>query len=99
MPENLTEKRADRVLPLVIYKGGERIVIGSAYLKGDGSIEAQIAKDVRQDLKDMIFGDRVGDFSLNPVPVIAPDASRKIIGHIPHNTNVQDLSPLKPQEP
>lgn len=67
MPENPTEKRADQALPLVIYKGGERIVVGSAYLKGDGSIEAQVAKDVRQDLKDILFGGRVGDISINPL--------------------------------
>lgn len=67
MPENPTEKRPDKPVPLVIYKGGERIVIGSAYLKGDGSIEGQVSKDVRQDLKDILFGDRVGDISINPL--------------------------------
>lgn len=63
---NEPTKRPDEAVPLVIYKGGERIVIGSAILKGDGRIEAQIAKDVREDLKDLLFGGRVGDFSINP---------------------------------
>lgn len=67
MPENPTEKRPDKAVPLVIYKGGERIIVGSAYLKGDGSIEGQIAKDVRKDLKDVLFSDRVGDISINPL--------------------------------
>lgn len=67
MPENPTEKRSDKAVPLVIYKGGERVVIGSAYLKGDGRIEAQVAKDVREDLKHLLFGDRVGDISINPL--------------------------------
>lgn len=65
-------KRPDKALPLVIYKGGERIVIGSAYLKGDGSIEAQIAKDVKKELRDQLFGDLVGDISINPKPSAAP---------------------------
>lgn len=67
MPENPTEKRQDKPLPLVIYKGGERIVIGSAYLKGDGKVEGQISKDAREELKDVFFGDRVGDISINPL--------------------------------
>lgn len=66
VPENPTEKRPDKAIPLVIYKSGERIVIGSAYLKGDGSIAAQIFKDVKQEITDLLFGDRVGDFSINP---------------------------------
>lgn len=67
MPENPTEKRPDQAVPLVIYKGGDRVVIGSAYLKGDGTIEGQITKDARQELKDILFGDRVGDISINPL--------------------------------
>lgn len=66
VPENPTEKRPDKAVPLVIYKGGERIVVGSAYLKGDGRIEAQIFKDVKQELKALLFGDRIGDISINP---------------------------------
>lgn len=61
-----SEKRADQTVPIVIYKGGERIVIGSAYLKGDGSIEGKVFKDVKEDLKDLIFGGRIGNFSFNP---------------------------------
>lgn len=61
------EKRKDQEVPLVIYKSGERVVIGQAILKGDGSIIAQIAKDVKKEFKDLLFGDRIGDISINPV--------------------------------
>lgn len=61
------EKRKDQEVPLVIYKGGERIVIGHAILKGDGSIIAQVTKDAKIEFQDQLFGDRVGDFSINPV--------------------------------
>lgn len=63
-----TERRPDKAVPLVIYKGGECIVLGSAYLKGDGRIEGQIAKDVKKELQDLLFGDRVGNISINPEP-------------------------------
>lgn len=62
----MTEKRADKTVPLVLYKGGERIIIGQAIIKGDGKIEGQIAQDVRKEIGDLIFGDRLGGLSLDP---------------------------------
>lgn len=59
-------KRPDQIVPLVIYKGGERLVIGQATVKGDGQIEGQISKDAKSDLKDLIFSGSLGDLSLNP---------------------------------
>ncbi len=63
-------KRPDKTVPLVMYKGGERIVIGQAIVKGDGSIIGQIAKDVRKELKDVLFGDMLGALSLDPKPAV-----------------------------
>lgn len=58
-------KKKSKQVPLVIYKGGERIEIGMASVSTDGSIEAQIKKDIREDIKEMIYAD-IGDFSINP---------------------------------
>lgn len=63
---NKPEKRKDQEVPLVIYKSGERIEVGRAILKGDGSIIAQISKDVKVEFKDLLFGNILGDISLNP---------------------------------
>lgn len=60
----LVAKKSKQV-PLVIYKGGERIEIGMASVSTDGNIEAQIKKDLREDVKTIIYGD-LGDLSLNP---------------------------------
>lgn len=80
------DKRPDQVVPLVIYKSGERITIGSAYLMGDGRIEAQIAKDVKKEISDLIFGGRVADISLNPKVSVSPDLKYNRISTI----NVQE---------
>jgi hypothetical protein len=90
VPQNPTEKRADQHVPLVIYKGGQRIVVGQAIVKGDGQIEAQISKDARKDLGDLFFKVLIGDISINPArprPKIVNDPL------------TQDLGPLKSQEP
>lgn len=60
------KKLKDKRVPLVIYKSGERIVIGQAIVKGDGSIEGQIAKDVRKEIQHLIFGDALGALSFDP---------------------------------
>lgn len=65
-----TDKRPDKTVPLVMYKGGERIVIGQALVKGDGSISGQIAKDVRKEIGDLLFGDMLGALSLDPKPPV-----------------------------
>lgn len=70
-------KRADQTVDLVIYKSGERIVIGKAVVKGDGSIEAQIAKDVRKEISDLLFGGLLGGLSLDPKP--KPDLKYNLI--------------------
>lgn len=67
-PVERKTKRADQTVDLVIYKSGERIVIGKAVVKGDGSIEAQIAKDVRKEISDLLFGGLLGGLSLDPKP-------------------------------
>lgn len=69
-PTERHEKRPDKSVPLVMYKGGERIVIGQALVKGDGSIEGQISKDVRKELKDILFGDMLGGLSIDPKPPV-----------------------------
>ncbi len=58
-------KKPSVQVDLVIYKGGERLVIGKAAIDPDGSIQAQIAKDLRADVKD-ILGKHIGDISINP---------------------------------
>jgi hypothetical protein len=90
VPQNPTEKRADQHVPLVIYKGGQRIVVGQAIVKGDGQIEAQLSKDARKDLGDIFFKALIGDISINP-----KRPGVKIVNDPP----IQDLSPLKSQEP
>lgn len=65
-------RKKSKQVPLVIYKGGERIEIGMASVSTDGSIEAQIKKDIREDIKAVIYGD-LGDLSLNPkAPLTSP---------------------------
>lgn len=87
------EKRPDKAVPLVIYKGGERIVIGSAYLKGDGRVEGQIQKDVKQELKDMLFGNTVGDISINPKQSIDIDKH-----HLISSTEARTIVGLPPKD-
>lgn len=72
------EKRKDQEVPLVIYKGGERIEVGRAILKGDGSIIAQVAKDVKAEFKDLLFGNTLGDMSLNPKVLLPRDTQYSI---------------------
>lgn len=61
-------KKTSKQVPLVIYKGGERIEIGKASVSSDGEITAQVAKDVRRDIKDLLFGDLLDHISVNPKP-------------------------------
>ncbi len=92
-------KRKDKAVPLIMYKGGERIVIGQAIVKGDGSIEAQIAKDVRQDLRDILFGDMLGAVSIDPKPM--PDmkyTSTFMNATTQEPIEVAVVAPLKIQE-
>lgn len=63
----MSEKEVSKQVPLVIYKGGERIVVGMAIVNPDGSIQAQIAKDINKELKTALFGNAIGDISLNPM--------------------------------
>ncbi len=83
MKEPRHDKRPDKTVPLVIYKGGERIIVGQAIMKGDGSISAQIAKDVRKDLQDILYGDMVGGFSIDPKPVVLPDLTYHEVSSTP----------------
>lgn len=83
------EKRKDQEVPLVIYKGGERIVIGHVILKGDGSLSGQIAKDFKKELSDLLFGNTLGDVSLNPNVPANPDMTyHKTFKNV--HTNVQE---------
>lgn len=93
-------RRPDKTVPLVIYKGGERIIVGQAIVKGDGSIEGQIAKDVRKELKDLLFGDMLGGLSLDPKPPIDLKYTSTMVD-IKTNEAVEValVSPLKVQEP
>lgn len=84
------DKRPDKAVPLVIYKGGERIIIGQAIVKGDGSIEGQIAKDIRQELKDILFGDRLGAVTLDPM---APPSS-----NVEHTSTMINATTREPIE-
>lgn len=52
---------------LVLYKGGERIVIGKVALNPDGSFQGQIARDIRAEVK-LILSEGIGDISINPIP-------------------------------
>ena len=61
-------KQPSEQVPLVIYKGGERIVIGLASFDPDGSITAQIFKDFNDDIKTLVYGE-IGDISINPKPL------------------------------
>lgn len=63
-------KRPSKQVDLVIYKGGERIIVGRASLDPDGKIEAQIARDIREDVKAMVYGDLLDCLSLNPKPSV-----------------------------
>lgn len=73
------EKRKDQEVPLVIYKGGEKIAIGHAILKGDGSLSGQVTKDVMKELSDLLFGGSIGDVSLNPKISVQPDLKYNLI--------------------
>ncbi len=53
-------------IPLVIYKGGVRTVIGMASVEDDGSFVGQVAKDVWPTVKDL-FLPNIGEFSIAPV--------------------------------
>lgn len=90
----------DQTVPLVLYKGGERIIIGQATVKGDGSIQAQIAKDVRKELKDLLFGGSLGGLSLDPKP--QPDMKYHTSTYVDTATQeaieVAVIPPLKIQE-
>lgn len=57
--------KKSKQVPLVIYANGERIEIGMASVNSDGSIAAQIKKDVRQDIKERLYGD-LSELSMNP---------------------------------
>lgn len=95
----MADKRADQTVPLVIYKGGERIVIGQAIVKGDGGIEGQIAKDVRQELKDLLFGGSLGALSLDPKPnpdlkynnIITSKEAQTIVAIVPPGDGITEI--------
>jgi len=59
------ERAKGQQVPLVMYKGGERIVLGRAYIESDGSIVGQIAKDFRAAVND-IFSVGIGEVSIDP---------------------------------
>lgn len=54
-------------VPLVVYKGGTRHVVGMAQVEPDGKIEAQVAKDHWDTVKEMMQPD-IGEFSITPAP-------------------------------
>lgn len=84
------EKRKDQEVFLVIYKGGEKIQVGHAILKGDGSLIGQVSKDVRKEITDLLFGGQLGDVSLNPRTVVPPDMLyHDVIKRIPPNIQEQ----------
>lgn len=90
------EPKKEKTVPLVMYRRGERIVIGQAIVKGDGSIEGQIAKDVRQELKDILFGDMLGAISVDPKPL--PSTSTYINLKTNEAVEVAVIPPPKVQE-
>lgn len=52
-------------IPLVMYKGGARVVIGRASVGDDGSIEAQVTKDAWPLVKGF-FKPSIGEISISP---------------------------------
>lgn len=54
---------------LVIYKGGDRHVVGRAAVNEDGSIEAQVAKDHWPVVKELLEL-KLPEMSLSPRPTI-----------------------------
>jgi hypothetical protein len=52
-------------VPLVMYKGGVRTVLGMASVQDDGSITAQVTKDHWPLVKDL-FLPNIGEFSISP---------------------------------
>lgn len=70
---------------LVLYKGGERIVIGKAIVEKDGAISAQIAKDLRADVKEIITG-KIGDVSINPQQIHIPSKTT----YVSQSTKIQE---------
>jgi hypothetical protein len=49
------EPPPDRQVPLVLYYNGLRYEVGKAIIRPDGSILAQINKDIRADLRGLIL--------------------------------------------
>lgn len=68
-------------VPLVVYKGGTRTVIGMASVQEDGSIEAQVMKDHWPTVKDL-FLPNIGELSIAPVGTSMP-RKRVIIENTP----------------
>jgi hypothetical protein len=93
--------KKSKQIDLVIYKSGERIVVGRAIVNGDGSITAQIAKDVRKEYKDLIYGDMLDHLSLNPKAPAVLDLKYTSV-HVDTKTQVVDevayVPPLKIKE-
>ena len=56
-------------VPLVMYQSGIRTVLGTATIKSDGSVEAQIADDVWPSVREF-FLPSAGEFSLNTAPKV-----------------------------
>lgn len=54
-------------VPIVVYKGGVRTIVGLAMVEPDGSLQAQIAKDHWSIIKD-VFRLESGEFVLSPAP-------------------------------
>jgi hypothetical protein len=58
-------------VPLVMYEGGERRVIGEAVLYDDGKVEGQIKDEVN--LPEALKSSLVFGASLGPLPLIERD--------------------------
>lgn len=91
-------KKTSKQVPLVIYKSGERIQIGMASIGSDGEIIGQIAKDIREDVKALLWGN-IGDVSLNPKkPLDLKYTSTFVDAKTQEPVEVAVVAPLKIQE-
>lgn len=64
-------------VPLVVYKGGVRTVVGHASVEKDGMITAQVARDHWKIVKDFLVPDKA-EITIAPIHVVKihPDAPK-----------------------
>lgn len=67
---------ANQQVPLVIYKNGQRIVLGRASVSDSGAVEAQISKDYVHEFRDAGINKLLVEMALMlPYSVAAAPAS------------------------